>query len=340
MGFVISRMSCIDDNQKITESLFVIKNRAPFCAIALLCTVLFFLVCMLLFEYNALLDQHYQLEQVKREYRQHMWHMKQLRDVYVLTVQRVQYLESLTDRIKDRPQKDIFDSEHLSHIYIPKNNIEFDNEPRECDEFIPLNRDLEYLKHSTYEYLKKYNRDLLLRHLYQDTWRDYTQVVLSPQESAKVKRISPKKLMQSSKISKVRTREAIFSWPIDRSCFWLSSAFGRRTVKGMSRFHHGIDMAALKGTPVKAAASGVVIEARNAHGYGNTIVIRHNKKYKTRYAHLNRIRVCAGQKVRRGQRVGDVGDTGFVHTSGIDASHLHFEVSMFGERVNPQYYLV
>jgi len=121
----------------------------------------------------------------------------------------------------------------------------------------------------------------------------------------------------------------------------LSSLYGRRkNANGSWGFHRAVDMAAVKGTPVKAAASGVVIEACNVQkGYGKTIVIRHNNKYKTRYAHLNALHVTVGQKVRRGMHIGDVGDTGFVRKSGRDASHLHFELHVFGERVNPLYYL-
>ena len=133
----------------------------------------------------------------------------------------------------------------------------------------------------------------------------------------------------------------LFTWPIDRSQFWLSSLFGKRKKpNGSWGFHSGIDMAALKGTPVKAAAGGTVIEARYAQGYGNTVVIKHNNKYKTRYAHLDKIIAKKGQKVSRGQLIGKVGDTGFVRKSGKDASHLHFELYAFGKKINPLYLIV
>jgi len=104
-------------------------------------------------------------------------------------------------------------------------------------------------------------------------------------------------------------------------------------------FHYGLDMAALKGTPVKAAANGKVVEAGNGNGYGNTILLLHNKFFKTRYAHLNRIRVKSGQNVKRGQIIGTVGATGNVRANGTDASHLHFEVHYKNKQVNPLYYL-
>ena len=61
----------------------------------------------------------------------------------------------------------------------------------------------------------------------------------------------------------------------------------------------------------------------------------HDKKHKTRYAHLDRIRVEQGQRIKKGQWIGDVGSTGNVRTTGKDASHLHFELYVDGERVNP-----
>jgi murein DD-endopeptidase MepM/ murein hydrolase activator NlpD len=134
----------------------------------------------------------------------------------------------------------------------------------------------------------------------------------------------------------------VFSWPIDRSRFWLSSFFGpRRKKNGTMGFHYGIDMAALKGTSVMAAAPGTVVEARYDAGYGNTIVLAHNGKYKTRYAHLDSIFVKVGQRVQRGSLIGTVGNTGYVRSAfGKDPSHLHFELYMFGKKVNPMHFLV
>lgn len=128
--------------------------------------------------------------------------------------------------------------------------------------------------------------------------------------------------------------------PVDEGKFWLSSYFGpRKKPNGQSSFHKGIDMAALKGTPVKAAANGVVELAYEDKGYGKTIVIEHEKKHKTRYAHLDKILVTKGQRVTQGQLIGLVGSTGNVRTVGKDPSHLHFEVYVGHERVNPLQYL-
>lgn len=130
--------------------------------------------------------------------------------------------------------------------------------------------------------------------------------------------------------------DAHFIWPIDRSSFWLSSLFGPRKLRHRSwKFHYGIDMAAMKGTPVRAAASGIVVDSHYTNGYGNTIVVVHNKKYKTRYAHLHTRKVKIGEKVKEYDIIGTVGDTGHVRKSGKDGSHLHFEVLVYGKQINP-----
>lgn len=135
-------------------------------------------------------------------------------------------------------------------------------------------------------------------------------------------------------------RDFVFSWPVDIQSFWLSSLFGpRKRPNGHVEFHHAIDMAAMKGTPVKAAAAGKVIVATALPGFGNCIMVEHNQRYKTRYAHLHRIGVRVGQVVQAGQQIGSVGDTGLVRSSGRDASHLHFEIHQDGRRVNPLAFL-
>lgn len=96
-------------------------------------------------------------------------------------------------------------------------------------------------------------------------------------------------------------------------------------------------MAAHRGTPVKSVAAGVVEQAESAPGYGNTIVIAHDAVYKTRYAHLDAILVTVGQKVKQGDVIGKVGDTGFTRKIGKDASHLHLEVYEHGKQVNPMH---
>lgn len=131
-----------------------------------------------------------------------------------------------------------------------------------------------------------------------------------------------------------------FHWPLELHHFWLSSLFGaRKKANGQPGFHYGIDMAAIRGTPVKAAAGGTVVQAQYVPGYGNNILIQHNTYYRTRYAHLQHMYVTSGQKVVQGQKIGTVGDTGSVRKNGRDASHLHFEIYHNGSHVNPLRYL-
>ncbi|MGE5544482.1 MAG: peptidoglycan DD-metalloendopeptidase family protein [Bacillota bacterium] len=116
----------------------------------------------------------------------------------------------------------------------------------------------------------------------------------------------------------------------------LSSNFGNRVhpVTGKSRFHKGVDIAAARGNPVFAYASGTVTYAGWMSGYGNLIAISHGNGMVTRYGHLSAIYVKAGQKVSVRQRIGAVGSTG-VSTG----PHLHFEVLINGSFKNPLNYL-
>jgi len=224
--------------------------------------------------------------------------------------------------------------------------------------FILINRKPEYLKKSLLRYLKEKKLESKfdeLQSLYSENITSVKQTVYASKKrvikkrkinrnnstnTRNIRRINKEKIFRNNTVSNGK-HEAIFSWPIKYNEFWLSSFFGlRRVGKNSYGFHYGLDLAALKGITVKAAASGTVIEAAySARGYGNTIVIQHDQKYKTRYAHLNRIGVRIGDKVNRGEKIGTVGDTGLVRSKGKDPSHLHFEVYVFGKQINPLYVL-
>jgi murein DD-endopeptidase MepM/ murein hydrolase activator NlpD len=97
------------------------------------------------------------------------------------------------------------------------------------------------------------------------------------------------------------------------------------------RFHTGIDYPAAKGTPVTAAASGLVIVAGwSVGGWGRLVTIEHSSGTRTFYAHLSRVGVRPGQRVEAGQRIGRVGASG-----GATGPHLHFEVQLRGAAVDP-----
>lgn len=201
--------------------------------------------------------------------------------------------------------------------------------------FLLVNREPDYLKSSLVEYAKERNMNNVLKSLYKKGTKKRTR-------SKRRRRRKDSSLLSRqlrTKKTKQRQRDIDFCWPVDHSKFWISSFFGaRRNLNRSWGFHSGVDMAALKGTPVYAAADGLVVEAGANKGYGNTIVIMHNKKYKTRYAHLKNIYCKHGDRVKKGKRIASVGDTGLVRKKGTSASHLHFEVYSHGKQINPLYF--
>ena len=214
------------------------------------------------------------------------------------------------------------------------------------ESFITINRTPDYLKKSMIEHIRKENLEFILKSIDTNEWTDYhdqiqkksSLITATPKKRTALKRkksIAPIAFYKETTLSK--PKDIALAWPIDRSQFWLSSFFGPRRQPDKSwGFHYGIDMAACRGTPVVAAVSGIVIEACFNSGYGNTIVISHGNKYKTRYAHLDKILVSMGQKVEQGCLIGKVGATGAVRKKkGRDASHLHFEVYAHGKQINP-----
>ena len=113
----------------------------------------------------------------------------------------------------------------------------------------------------------------------------------------------------------------------------VSSPYGLRW--GGTDFHPGIDIANDMGTPIVATADGVVEYAGwNSGGYGNMVDINHGNGIMTRYGHASQVVVSAGQYVRRGQLIAYMGSTGF-----STGPHVHYEVHVNGQRVNPISYL-
>ncbi|MBQ6612574.1 MAG: M23 family metallopeptidase [Alistipes sp.] len=125
-------------------------------------------------------------------------------------------------------------------------------------------------------------------------------------------------------------------WPIDRTKLRkVSSLFGMRHHPTLDtwRMHDGVDLTAPIGTSVYATADGTISLSRVQGGYGDIIEINHGHGYTTRYAHLSARYVSEGDKVMRGQVIGDVGNTG---TS--TGPHLHYEVRYRNNPVNPVHY--
>lgn len=118
-------------------------------------------------------------------------------------------------------------------------------------------------------------------------------------------------------------------WPV---AGWLTSAFGNRRdpFTGGSDFHPGLDISANRGDQVLAPATGTVTMASWNGAYGNMVVLEHGYGIVTKYGHLSRFGVMAGQQVNRGDVIGFVGSTGR-----STSAHLHYEIWVNGKLTNP-----
>ncbi|HRC27652.1 MAG TPA: M23 family metallopeptidase, partial [Alphaproteobacteria bacterium] len=117
-----------------------------------------------------------------------------------------------------------------------------------------------------------------------------------------------------------------FSWPVRGR---LLSAYGPK--KG-GLHNDGINIAAARGTPVKAAENGVVVYAGSGlQGYGNLVLIRHRDRWVTAYGHMDKVHVRKGDVLRRGQTIGTTGSTG-----SVDSPQLHFEIRRGTKAINPK----
>jgi len=118
-------------------------------------------------------------------------------------------------------------------------------------------------------------------------------------------------------------------WPL---AGWLSSTYGRRPdpFDGSADFHQGLDIVADRGTPVHATANGTIDSAGYSGNYGNQVLVDHGFGIGTRFGHLSKVAVRAGQAVRRGDVIGYVGATGRA-----TSAHLHYEILLNGQPINP-----
>lgn len=115
-----------------------------------------------------------------------------------------------------------------------------------------------------------------------------------------------------------------------------SSSFGWRLdpFNGHKAFHEGLDFTANVGTPIYAAAAGVVFAAEHEPDYGKIVKVDHGSGLETRYAHASKLFVKVGQRVVRGQKIAEVGNTG--RSTG---AHLHYEIRLHGNALDPRKYL-
>lgn len=126
----------------------------------------------------------------------------------------------------------------------------------------------------------------------------------------------------------------LLSTPLGSGRIKVTSGFNLKgrvhPIKGFCRAHTGVDYGASYGTPVIASGDAVVIQAGYSGDYGNCITLQHNNGYKTRYAHLSKIKVKTGQPVKQRQVIGNVGSTGL-----STGPHLHYELIVNNQPVNP-----
>lgn len=118
---------------------------------------------------------------------------------------------------------------------------------------------------------------------------------------------------------------------------YMSRGFGYKNdpFTGFRQFHSGLDIANKTGTAILAAADGKVVSVRSNGGLGKMIVIDHGFGYKTRYGHLKSYKIKVGQKVKRGDIIAEMGNTGY-----STGPHLHYEVLKNGKAVNPYKYII
>jgi murein DD-endopeptidase MepM/ murein hydrolase activator NlpD len=128
-------------------------------------------------------------------------------------------------------------------------------------------------------------------------------------------------------------RKAFIRSPVDFARISSGFSMGRRhPILNKIRAHKGIDYAAARGTPIKAAGDGRVTLAGRHGGYGNAVVIQHGNSYKTLYGHMQGFAkgVRTGSSVKQGQIIGYIGTTGL-----STGPHLHYEFQVNGRHVNP-----
>ena len=135
---------------------------------------------------------------------------------------------------------------------------------------------------------------------------------------------------------RLATEKAPLDMPV-KTAFRYTSGFGGRSDpfgRGHRR-HEGIDLAGAMGSPILVTGDGVVTKAGWSSGYGQMVQVRHEFGLETVYGHMSKIRVKVGQKVSRGDRIGDMGSTG--RSTG---THLHYEIHVGGTPVNPMTFIM
>ncbi|MGI9037550.1 MAG: M23 family metallopeptidase [Gemmatimonadota bacterium] len=158
-----------------------------------------------------------------------------------------------------------------------------------------------------------------------------------------VRRVELLSASMDEAMDSVAVHEAVFRSrpsirPVQSQDSWISSSFSRsrfHPVLLVNRPHPGIDISAPEGTPILATAAGRVVFSGTQPGYGKTVEIDHGYGYVTRYAHAATLSVKRGQRVQRGEMLGEIGRSGLA-----TAPHLHYEVLIDDKAANPRDYIL
>lgn len=222
-------------------------------------------------------------------------------------------------------------NQKLSVMEIVLNDIQDrdDNVYRSIFEAEPVPIELRnpfFNKSTKYDHISEYESLKLLNIIAEKTDQLIVQMALEKRSLDTVSSLVTRKSEMLNAIPAIR--------PI-KNMYQVTSGFGRRyhPILKTLRAHTGIDITAPKGTPIYATANGIVSSDQGGAGYGITVILNHGYSYQTLYAHLSKKVVKNGQRVKRGQLLGYVGNTGLSM-----GSHLHYEVLKGGIPVNPVHY--
>ncbi len=178
----------------------------------------------------------------------------------------------------------------------------------------------------TFDHIPAYRQEALARKMHNFLEQLSTQ--------SKLESIRQKELLELVQDKQQILASTPSIWPTQG---WISSEFGYRIspFTGQREFHKGLDISGPEGTPIIAPAEGVAIFTGKNGAYGLSLVLDHGNGITTRYAHLLKIVIKNGEKVKRGEIIAYMGNTG--RSTG---PHLHYEVRLNGVPVNPLRYIL
>ena len=214
--------------------------------------------------------------------------------------------------------------------------VEYDNEMRDMLNMPRIHEDVRELGIGGPDGMSEQQAIEVLEYLLPDeesvNLQEYFQKLDFIERSTNLEILSFMEMSSNSTKNKTKLRHIPAIHPVDLSKAKLASKFGYRRDPFSKRYkkHEGHDFSAKKGTPVIATADGLVVSSRYNGTFGNYIEISHGNGYKTVYGHLNKRNVSRGTYVVRGQKIGEVGNTGR-----STAPHLHYEVKHHKKRLDP-----